>query len=85
MNIEGIVSIYLQDIFNGILGAQINACFPFSIKVLNIQNFRTSATPNMGVHLRIIGFNFLHSPPFVKVCFTIKHILLASCAFAFHN
>jgi hypothetical protein len=66
-------------------GAQIGACLPFSTKILNIWNFHTSVTPNMGVHLRVIGLNFLHSPPLVKVCFTIEHTLLASCAFALHN
>jgi hypothetical protein len=41
-----------------------------------IQNSCTSATPKMGVHLEVIGLHLLHSPPFVKVCFTFKHILL---------
>ncbi len=49
--------------------------FAFSTKVLNIYNSCTSATPKMGVHLGIIGFHPLHFPPFVKVCFTSKHIL----------
>jgi hypothetical protein len=41
-----------------------------------IENFLTkcmSATPKMGVHLVVIGVHPLHSPPFVKVCFTPKH------------
>ncbi len=82
---EGTLSIYHQEISNGILGAQIGVCLPFSTKVLNIRNSRTGATPNMGVHLRIIGLNFLHSPSSLKVCFIIKHTFLASCAFAFHK
>jgi hypothetical protein len=40
--------------------------------------------PKMGVHMGVIGFYPLHSPPFVKVCFTFKHIFLTSWAFAFH-
>ncbi len=38
-----------------------------------------SVTPKVGVHLGVIGLHPLHSPPFVKVCFTLKHTLLASC------
>jgi hypothetical protein len=30
-------------------------------------------TPKVGVHLGVIGLHPLHSPPFVKVCFTPKH------------
>jgi hypothetical protein len=36
-----------------------------------------SATPKMGVHLRVIGLIF-SSPPFWRVCFTPEHILLVS-------
>jgi hypothetical protein len=42
---------------------------------LNIRNSRTSATLKVEVQLGIIGLHPLHSPPFVKVCFTPKHIL----------
>jgi hypothetical protein len=41
---------------------------------LNICNSHTSTIPKVGVHLGIIGLHPLHSPPFVKVCFTPKHI-----------
>jgi len=34
-----------------------------------------SATPKVGMHLGVIGLHPLHSPPFVKVCFTPKHTL----------
>ncbi len=35
----------------------------------------------MKVHLRVIGLHPLHSPPFVRVCFTPKHIfgLMGTC------
>jgi hypothetical protein len=29
----------------------------------------------MGMHLGVIGFQPLHSPPFARVCFTPKHTL----------
>jgi hypothetical protein len=44
----------------------------------------TSAIPKVGVHLGVIKLHPLHSPPFVRMCFTPKHILLASWAFALH-
>jgi len=31
--------------------------------------------PKVGMHLRIIELHPLHSPPFMRVCFTPKHIL----------
>ncbi len=34
-----------------------------------------SVTPKVGVDLGVIGLHPLHSPPFVKVCFTPKHTL----------
>jgi hypothetical protein len=37
-----------------------------------------------GVRSASIGLHPLHSPPFVRVCFTPKHIFLASWAFALH-
>jgi hypothetical protein len=48
--------------------------FAFSTKVLNITNSYTSAIPKVGMHLGVIGLHLLHSPPFVKMCFTLKHI-----------
>jgi hypothetical protein len=51
-----------------------------AIKVLNIRNSRMIAIPKVGVHLGIIGLHPLHSPPFVRMCFTPKHIFLASWA-----
>jgi hypothetical protein len=58
-----------------------NLClFAFSTKVLNIWNTQTSATPKVGVHLRVIGLHFVHSTPFVRVCFTPKHTFLTSWA-----
>jgi hypothetical protein len=48
--------------------------FPFPTKALNICNSHTSATPKMRVHLGVIGVHPLHSPPFVRVCLTLKHI-----------
>jgi hypothetical protein len=49
--------------------------FAFPTKALNIRNFHTNATPKVGVHLGIIELHPLHSPSFVKVCFTPKQIL----------
>ncbi len=40
---------------------------------MNIRNYCTSATPKVGVHLGVIRVHLLHSPPFVRVCFTPKH------------
>jgi hypothetical protein len=34
-----------------------------------------SVTSKVEMHLRIIGLHPLHSPPFVRVCFTTKHTL----------
>jgi hypothetical protein len=48
--------------------------FTFSTKALNIWDFNTSAIPKVGVQLGIIGHHFLHSPPFVRVFFTLEHI-----------
>jgi hypothetical protein len=43
-----------------------------------------NAIPKVGVHLEIIGLRLLHFPPFVRVCFTLEHIFLASWALALH-
>jgi hypothetical protein len=63
-----------QNLFNGVLGGPIWCLFAFPTKVPNICNSRMNASPKMGVHLGVIGLHPLHSPPFVKVCFTPKHI-----------
>jgi hypothetical protein len=56
--------------------------FAFPMKAMNIRNFSTNATPKVGVHLGVIGFHPLHSPPFLRVCFTPKQIFLGSWALA---
>jgi hypothetical protein len=53
--------------------------FIFSTKVLNIQDSRMNAIP------KVIGLYLWHSPPFVRMCFTLKHTLLASWAFALYT
>jgi len=55
------------------MGAQFGVFFPFQPR---LQTFaiRMSATPKMEVHLEVIGLHPLHSTPFVKMCFTPKHI-----------
>ncbi len=70
----------LQVLANDVMRAP----FTFSTKVLNIQDFDTSVTPKVEVHLGIIGLSLLHSPPLVKMCLILEHTLLASCAFVFH-
>ncbi len=47
--------------------------FSFSTKALNICNSHTNVTPKVGMHLGIIGLHPLHSPSFVRMCFTPKH------------
>ncbi len=58
--------------------------FTFSTKVPNIQDFHISATPKVGMQLRVIGLHLLHSHPFERVCFTFEHTLLTSWAFALY-
>jgi len=49
----------------------LNWCFfTFPTKILKIHNSCMSATPKVGVHLGTIGLHPLHSPSFVKLCFT---------------
>ncbi len=81
---EGTLDIYTSRPFQWDLGGSIWCSFSFSTKALNIQDSRINATPKVGMHLGIIGFHFLHSPSFVKVCFTSEHTLVASWALAFH-
>jgi hypothetical protein len=47
--------------------------FVFPTKAPNIYNSCTNTTPEVVVHLGIIRFHPLHSPPIVKMCFTPKH------------
>jgi hypothetical protein len=35
--------------------------------------FLHDCNPKVGVHLGVIGLHPLHSPPFVRMCFTPKH------------
>ncbi len=69
------LNITLQDLFNDVLGAQIDACLFFPTKVSNIHNSCMNATPKVGMHLGVTRFHPLHSPPFVRMCFTPKHII----------
>jgi len=55
-----------QNLSNGVLGAQFGVCFPFQPKLW------TFITPKVKVHLEVIGFLPLHSPSFMKVCFTLN-------------
>jgi hypothetical protein len=61
--------------------------FIFRLVVESIKELGgvSSVIPKVGVHLKVIGLHPLHSPPFVKVCFTPKHSLLALWALAFHT
>jgi hypothetical protein len=57
------------------MGAQFDVFFAFPTRALNICNSHMSATPKMGMHFKVIRLQPLHSPPFMKVCFTPKHTL----------
>jgi hypothetical protein len=65
----------LQDLSNGVMGAQFGVCLPFPTKFLNIWNSHMSVIPKVGVHFGVIGLHPLHFSPFVKVGFTLKHNL----------
>jgi hypothetical protein len=82
---EGTLSIYTLRPFQWCPRGPIWCLFAFSTKVLNIRNSCISATSKMGVDLQVIGLYPLHSPPFLKVCFTPKHTPLASWALALHT
>jgi hypothetical protein len=75
---KGTFGIYTLRPFQWYLEGPIWCFFSFLIKVLNIRDSHTNATPKMRVHLGIIRLHLLHFPPFVRVCFTHKHIFLAS-------
>jgi hypothetical protein len=81
---EGTLGIYTSRPFQWCSGGPIWCLFSFSTKVLNTWDSHTNATPKMRMHLRIVGFHLFHSPPFVRVCFTFKHIILTSWALAFY-
>ncbi len=49
--------------------------FTLPTRVLNIHNSCKNAIIKMGVHLGVTGLHPLHSPSFVRVCFTPKHTL----------
>ncbi len=55
--------------------------FPFPTKALNIHNSHMNATFKVGMDLGVIGFHPLHSPTFVRMHFTPKHIfcLMGAC------
>jgi hypothetical protein len=83
---KGILDIYISRPFQWYAKGPIWCLFTFPIKVLNIWDSCTNVTSKMGlVHLGVIGLHPLHSPPFVTVCFTPKHTLLALWALAFHT
>jgi hypothetical protein len=81
---EGTWGIYTSRTFQWYPKVPIWCLFTFLTKAMNIQDSRMSATPKVGVHLGVIGFHPLHSPPFVRMCFTPKHTFLALWALAFH-
>jgi hypothetical protein len=72
---KGILGIYISKHFQWYHGGLIGCVFTFSTRALNIQNSHTSAIPKVGVHLEVIKFNFLHSPPLMKVCHSWTHFL----------
>jgi hypothetical protein len=56
---EGTLDIFTLRPFQWYFGGPIWCFFVFSTKALNIRDSCKSATPKMGVHLGIIGFNLL--------------------------
>ncbi len=81
---EGTLGIYTSRHFQWYHKGSIWCLFSFSTKALNIQDSHRNATPKVGVHLGIIGLHLLHSPSFVRVCFTPEHTLLNSWALALY-
>ncbi len=67
--------------FSKVYGGLIWCFFAFPTKAVNICNSHTSAIPKVVLHLGVIGLHPLHYPPFVRVCFTLKHIfsLMGPC------
>jgi hypothetical protein len=72
---DGTLSIYTSRPFQWYPRGPMSCIFAFPTKVLNICNSHTSVIPKVGMHLGIIGIHPLHSSPFVRVFFTLKHIL----------
>ncbi len=70
---KGILSIYISRPPYWCPRGLIWCLFTFLTKALNIRNSSTNVIPKMGIHLGVIKFHPLHSPPFMKVCFTSKH------------
>jgi hypothetical protein len=62
---KGFLVIYTLKSFQWYPRGSIWCFLVFSTEALNIQNSHTSVTPKVGMHLGVIGFHFLHSPPFV--------------------
>ncbi len=81
---RGHFNIYISRPFQWYLRGLIWCFVSFSAKALNIQDFRISVIPKVGVYLGVIGLHPLHSPPFVIVCFTFEHTLLTSWAHTLH-
>jgi hypothetical protein len=69
------LGIYISKKIQCYLGGPILHLFTFSTKVMNIWNFCMSETFKVRVHLRVIGFNFLHYPSLVRMCFIPKHFV----------
>jgi hypothetical protein len=84
-NARAFLTSTLQKLCNCVMGAPIWCLFTFSTKVLNICNSYTNVILEVGVHLGVIGLHPLHSPPFVRVFLTPKHIVLASWALTLHT
>jgi hypothetical protein len=64
---KGPLGIYNLKSFQGYPKGSIWCFLAISTKALNIQNSHTSVTPKVGMHLGVIKFRFLHSPPFVTL------------------
>ncbi len=65
---KGILNIYVSRLLKWCFGSPIWCLFSFPTKAINIHNSHTCAIPKEGVHLGVIAFHPLHSPPFAKVC-----------------
>jgi hypothetical protein len=73
-NVSAFETSTLQELSNGVLGTQFCVFFALPTKALNIRNSCMNAIPKVGMHLEVVRLYHLHSPSFVKVCFTPKHI-----------
>jgi hypothetical protein len=77
---KGTLSIYIFKKFQWYHGGPIWCLFDFSTKALNIRDSCTSVNA-----LRNHWVEFLHSPPFVRMCFTPKHNILALWDFTLYT